>query len=162
MANPTAASNADPNLDDSFVMDDSDQTEEDEFERSEMDIDAQFLRKQRISCFAHNMMLAVKKVTNHFLVLSAALSQFLLSGSRSRPRSQERERDCGRTRRPNRQKPKGSGSSKREIARRLDKAGSYEVDLLVLCFRSSDSSEKVTCKSCMSFIPDNYLIILLF
>lgn len=50
--------NVDQNLDDSFV--DNSIEDADEFESN---MDSQFFRLKRLSCFAHNLMLAVKDVS---------------------------------------------------------------------------------------------------
>lgn len=49
----------DPNLDDSFI---EENLETMAYDQTESDLDMYFYRRQRISCFAHNMMLAVKTV----------------------------------------------------------------------------------------------------
>lgn len=51
----------DPNLDDSFIEDVVDEEIAD-FDRNEDDLDNIFYRLKRLSCFAHNLMLAAKTV----------------------------------------------------------------------------------------------------
>jgi hypothetical protein len=47
----------DPRLDESFTEGD-----DSEFDQNEVELDIYFFRKKRLSCFAHNLMLAAKKV----------------------------------------------------------------------------------------------------
>lgn len=56
----------DPNLEESFIDDD---IETMAYEQAEADLDIYFYRHQRISCFAHDMMLAVKTVRKFILFI---------------------------------------------------------------------------------------------
>ena len=56
-SNAIDMSEIEPNLDESFVEDD-----DLVFDRNESSLDSYFYRKKRLSCFVHNLMLAVKKV----------------------------------------------------------------------------------------------------
>lgn len=61
-------SNADRNLEDTFEVDDEvEDSAIEEFELAELNMDSYFYRNKRISCFAHNLMLAVSKVKTFFV-----------------------------------------------------------------------------------------------
>lgn len=66
---------SDPNLEESFLEDDNAvDLEEIEFDQAERDLDVKFYRLKRLSCFAHNLMLAVKTVS--FCWISSPSSYF--------------------------------------------------------------------------------------
>lgn len=133
----------DPNLDASF-LEDSTGDEITEYDEDESGLDNIFYRQKRLSCFAHNLMLAVKAVSKGMGSSPSFGMTFLAcSGHRGYTTSERSKEEGFSTNRAGLQKWEGDRITSRTSGRRTDQTSTNKMDLLVLRFRQASESQTV-------------------